>query len=252
LASGVHFCWPEAFRELWVEFCGKEFARSGAANQTDVPDRYRILEGISGVPSCVEDAIQFTLNLAESFGVLEKGVLVERAAVLLTASANLKDTVHLQAVQAALWKDGSMSYLHTALAPALRSLGRKQAFKSTRSVATRLLLATLAAYEAEIQRDILPYPDWRRPGFTHNRELAAFLADPQASTHDFPRNEMERGEIIHLIKYLLLDLDYQTIKVGRPFTLRCVKNDNSYHTALKLRKEHQRMLLALQKLAASS
>jgi hypothetical protein len=126
-------------------------------------------------------------------------------------------------------------------------------------VARELLAFCKDTLAAEIARPIVQYPDWRRPcpppeegrGSTYYgnrsnneilRELADFMADPDARELPIRRRQDERTEAEEFIKRHFLDLDYQTIEKSRPYTLHCTKNDRSHQHALEWRREDEEML----------
>ena len=115
-------------------------------------------------------------------------------------------------------------------------------------------------YQAEIEREILPYSDWTRPcpalkagrvngtfrspklGALEAKELMDFMANPDLEQHDFVHNAPIREAIGSTISHLKLDLKYETIKSRRPYTLRCTKTDASYHQSLTTRRIDQETL----------
>jgi len=65
------------------------------------------------------------------------------------------------------------------------------------------------------------------------RDLRTFCLDPTSKTMRFTVNQSLRKEIRGIIDRHHLDLDYRTIKQGRPYTLVCTKNRNSYKRRLE-------------------
>lgn len=80
--------------------------------------------------------------------------------------------------------------------------------------------------------------DWRRNAelpckCQHCQALAQFLADPERSQWELKAAQATRSHAEDIIRRARSDLDCQTITQGRPYTLRCIKNEASYQRALK-------------------
>ena len=151
------------------------------------------------------------------------------------------------------------------LGPALLQKTLAKHFKNKNSLHPDLLATAIAGLEKETARPLEPYPDWTRPcpdlgknrtdsnhyhsskGRNPVKELQDFMADPGKSTHDFRYAQSIRSDLENLIARHHLDLDHLTLKKGTPHTLRCTKNDNSHHRALKRRKDDQTLLKKLRK-----
>lgn len=152
--------------------------------------------------------------------------------------------------------DSSLLYLREGLAPVLLERSLKKCLALDASLAPELLAAAKKQLHAEVNRSMGPYPDWIRPcpapdsghGGEAIRELVTFMADPEAKTHDFRRHQGDRSDIENYIREHRLDLDHETIKKGRPYTLACTKNDQSYHRALARRAKDEALLEKLGRL----
>ena len=76
-------------------------------------------------------------------------------------------------------------------------------------------------------------------------ELAVFMANPAAKSHEFRYAEGIRGVLTSFIASHALDLDHVTLRKGSPHQLACTKNDNSYRRAIALRAEDETRLAKL-------
>ncbi len=174
--------------------------------------------------------------------------------ILFAAAPCMTDRNDIAAAVAFLKSDSSLFAVRKLIAPLFTV---KESGKS--EVARELLAFCKDTLAAEIARPIVPYPDWRRPcpppeesrgntyyGHRSNnevlRELAAFMADPNAREHPIRRRQDERTEAQEFIKRHFLDLDCQTIEKSRPYTLHCTKNDRSHQHALEWRRKDEEML----------
>ena len=84
--------------------------------------------------------------------------------------------------------------------------------------------------------------DWRRNAelpcnCSNCQALAQFLANPEQSQWELKAAMAARNHVEDIIRRARCDLDCQTITQGRPYTLRCVKNEASYQRALKRYKQ---------------
>ncbi len=191
----------------------------------------------------------------------------EEAQILLAASQFIERAKDRQTVCAFLQADGSLPYHREILGPALLHKATAKHLKLANSLAPEILTFAKERLAAEVQRPLLPYPDWTRPcprpeltkpspyfrlpassKSSPIDELVAFMADPTAKTHHFARPENERAVIEDYIRRYFLDLDQITLRTSRPYTLACTKTDHSYQHALALRAKHVHLLDRLEKL----
>lgn len=103
-----------------------------------------------------------------------------------------------------------------------------------------LRTATLAHQRQRIAEPLEPPADWRRPSgidctCTYCQDLSRFLADPSRSTWLLKAAQAARSHTERSIRSNGCDLDCTTEERGRPYTLRCTKNQASYQ-----RRVHQR------------
>ena len=83
-----------------------------------------------------------------------------------------------------------------------------------------------------------PPKDWRRDGKVGCscelcQQLSSFLENPNEEVAYFAVNQELRGHLRGEINSAKLDVDYETIRQGRPYTLELIKNRNSYEQRLK-------------------
>jgi len=189
------------------------------------------------------------------------------ARILLLAAHLLKDGERRRGALAFLQADASLPYIRNVLGPALLDPAVKKALSIKEAFIPEILEFAKEKLAAEVACALEPYPDWTRPcpipenpkpekmwGYPAPaagspelmRELAAFMADPAAESRDFVRRQGEREMIEHCIRNHFLDLDHITIQRGRPYILRCTKNDDSYRHALKIRAMDRELLRKLE------
>ncbi|MCX6873452.1 MAG: 2OG-Fe(II) oxygenase [Verrucomicrobia bacterium] len=191
----------------------------------------------------------------------------EETQILLAASHLLVNAKDRQAARAFLQADSSLPYLREILGPALLHQATAKHLKLPTSLAPAILTFAKDLLAAEVQRPLPPYPDWTRPCPSPEpakpspyyrppasgkpdpiHELVAFMADPDAKTHNFAHPQDERSQLEDYIRRHFLDLDHVTIRTGRPHTLACTKNDQSHQHALALRAKDVELLKKLDKL----
>ncbi|HNI43874.1 MAG TPA: 2OG-Fe(II) oxygenase [Chitinophagales bacterium] len=97
-----------------------------------------------------------------------------------------------------------------------------------------------------------PLPNWtrQRPNTQHDTqiwdELEQFLLSPTQQTFDYARVEAERRIMESVIQKVEIDLSCETIKKGRPYTLRLTKNNNEYERNLKIWHDDLQLLKKLE------
>lgn len=173
----------------------------------------------------------------------------EEARILLAASHLLASTEDRKAASAFLRADSSLAYVRETLGPVLLEKSAQKYLAAKNSLAPEILAFAKNLLAAEVARPLPPYPDWTRPcpqpgahSYGPIRELAAFMADPEAETHRFTRPQGEREGLESFIRQHALDLDFVTITKGRPYTLACTKNDRSHQRALARRAKDKDLL----------
>lgn len=84
-----------------------------------------------------------------------------------------------------------------------------------------------------------PPPDWRRevPKTEYNTHLwetlRPFLSSPTQKVFDYVKNESHRSEMERAINSVEVDLKMETIRKGRPYTLRLTKTQAAYERKLR-------------------
>lgn len=179
----------------------------------------------------------------------------EETRILLAASHLLQRAGDRRNALAFLRADSSLPYLRDVLGPVLLDKAVTKCLTLDMSLAPDVLTSAKNLLAAELACPLDPYPDWTRPcpALKPNEsasiaELAAFMADPRAETHNFARPEFDRSQLESFIRQNFLDLDHVTIRKGRPYTLACTKNDLSYQHARARRTKDKELLDQLGKL----
>ncbi|MEA3274396.1 MAG: 2OG-Fe(II) oxygenase, partial [Pseudomonadota bacterium] len=104
-----------------------------------------------------------------------------------------------------------------------------------------LRAAVRAHVRQRIAEPLEPSADWRRPSAiactcTYCRDLNRFLADPTRSTWLLKAAQAARSHVEGSIRSNGCDLDCVTEERGRPYTLRCTKNQASYQRRVEQRR----------------
>ena len=155
----------------------------------------------------------------------------------------------------------SLDTVRQVLAPVLLA---KPALARGEGIGSEVLDFSKDLLKKETERPLPPFPDWKRPcpdlsadrspqmGGYHRsqqakqtvalRELADFMADPAAKSHDFRYPQDIRDALTNFISQHNLDLDHTTIRKGTPHTLSCTKNDKSHRRLLFRRAEDKELL----------
>ncbi|HEY1932837.1 MAG TPA: 2OG-Fe(II) oxygenase [Acetobacteraceae bacterium] len=116
--------------------------------------------------------------------------------------------------------------------------------------AERLRAACLAHLRVRIGEPLAAPPDWQRQSTLkcpcpRCRELAVFLADPEARTWVLRAAQDHRGHIEATIASDRCDVDTKTETRGRPYSLVCTKNQASYQRRVVQRTKDLADLAAL-------
>ena len=194
---------------------------------------------------------------------------LEEARILLAASHLIERAGDRKAALALLKADSSLAYTRGILGPCLLDRRLSRSLTTAASLAPEILAYAKDLLTAEVERPLLPYPDWKRPcpppqgnpllarypgrnpvgkDLESLCELAKFMADPTAKTHEFRRAEAQRTLLETFISDHFLDLDHLTIRKGTPYTLACTKNDKSHHHALAVREKDKTLRKKLSRL----
>lgn len=152
------------------------------------------------------------------------------------------DDAWLRATTDALTRKLTRPYVNDVLAKGILELGKNGPLASQ----------VMAVAQQDLQRRVNDKPqppvDWSRPvphstGYNaeaHNRVwaiLSGFLQSPTERVFDYQRNQGERSEMEGAIGSVEIDLSMDTIRKGRPHTLRLTKTQAAYEKALGLWKQ---------------
>jgi hypothetical protein len=144
--------------------------------------------------------------------------------------------------------------LHGVVIPAVKNLSGDQDFVASSKLADLAVrelrqfcidqLTHLTAKQPE------PPRDWKRSAKLNCscedcRELAQFLKDKSAQVHHFPRRTDLRQHFHRQIDHHRIDCAHVTERRGRPYTLVCTKNQDSFDRALKQYKTDFKLLKEL-------
>jgi predicted 2-oxoglutarate/Fe(II)-dependent dioxygenase YbiX len=127
------------------------------------------------------------------------------------------------------------------LIPGMRELAGAATIKSSTAV-QRLRTTCVEHLRARIAETLAPPGDWSRASelackCPHCSALSRFLADPGLQTWTFKAVEFERNHVEDTIRNAHCDLDFTTLRRGRPYTLVCTKNQASYERRVKQRNK---------------
>jgi len=146
----------------------------------------------------------------------------------------------------ALTKPLPRNYTNEVLVPVL--LSRKY---MSRLLAKALYEVCVRDLESRTAEKPTPPTDWKRetPKTKHHEHLwkllHAFLRSPTQQVFDYVKNESYRSEMERAIRDTEADLKMETIKKGRPYTLRLIKTQASFERALKAWEEDVALLKQL-------
>jgi hypothetical protein len=118
------------------------------------------------------------------------------------------------------------------LLPAALTLRARETTRALPSAQALRDLA-LAHLRRRIAEPLEPPADWRRPSqvtctCANCQELGRFLADPTRAAWAFRAAQRDRDHVAASVRTDRCDLDLVTEQRGRPYTLRCTKNQASY------------------------
>ncbi|POZ50203.1 2OG-Fe(II) oxygenase [Methylovulum psychrotolerans] len=114
----------------------------------------------------------------------------------------------------------------------------------------RLRDEVIAYLQARVAEDLTPPADWRRPSQLNCVcadciGLSLFLDDPSEAKWRFKAAENRRQHIADTVKSNHCDVNLQTGKDGRPYTLICTKNQASYQRRVTQRQQDLETLQTL-------
>ena len=175
---------------------------------------------------------------------------------LLARGTPAEDSSTREAEQAALLVTNRPAVIdpQRELAEALPALHQEDGLPGAR-VYTVLWNCAMERLLARSETPPVAPQDWRIEtnagcGCAHCQDLRAFCRDPDATTARFSMREDLRNHLQGVIGRADLDLDTQTEKKGRPYTLVCTKNRASYKRRLAEYAEDVERMDGLAKAAA--
>ena len=143
----------------------------------------------------------------------------------------------------------SREYIHEVLSPELLKVENKEAelFIKLHGICTKNL-------EQRTQLKPSPPKTWKRsiPRSKSDEDvwdlLADFMKSPTQKVFNYTKNESYRSRVEWAIKNATVDLKTETIRKGRPYTLKITKTQTAYRLALRHWKEDIKLLSQLKSL----
>ena len=157
---------------------------------------------------------------------------------LFRAFATIGEIERLDRLVSRALADPGRYDLHTVLIPAVKALGGAgTAGSPARPAWGRLYDSCLSQLRARTEAKPEPPRDFTREGAVacrceDCRELNAFLRDPKADVHLFPRRKDLRQHLHNQIERHRCDVTHETIRKGSPQTLVCTKTRAGFERRL--------------------
>lgn len=169
---------------------------------------------------------------------------------LLSALHRLDDLAGGTHVAKHLLATGNGYGLDTVLVPAALALATRTPGARNWPPIRDLTLACLQHLDARIAEPLAAPSDFARPSHVgcrcpHCTQLANFLADPKREQWIFKAAEALRSHVEDSIRRDRCDVDTETVRFGRPYELRCTKNEASYLRRVAQREEDVRTVALL-------
>ncbi len=138
------------------------------------------------------------------------------------------------------------------LLPAALELRKRDEYRKLVTV-NRLSETVSGHLRRRIAEPLAPPADWSRPAkltcnCSYCDEFSRFLAGVFQSEWRYKAGESRRRHLEETIRKSRSDIDYHTEKKGRPYTLVCRKNQNSYHLRVEQRKHDIQALAVLEQI----
>ena len=135
------------------------------------------------------------------------------------------------------------------LLPAAIELCKLDAYRESPSMVT-LIEAVKEHLHHRIALSLDPPSDWSRPAklschCSQCNDLSYFLANSMQSEWRYKAAQAKRTHLQTTIRDSACDIDFHTDEKGRPYTLVCRKNHNSYSSRVKQRERDERDLAML-------
>ena len=140
-------------------------------------------------------------------------------------------------------------FINTILAPIiLKYKGEKGKFYKQIKEACIKDLKDRTAQIPEAPKDwSRPVPDTKGRGGYVWDTLKDFLESPTEQVFRYVKNESERKRFADIIKYVTIDLKMETIKDGRPYTLKITKTQAAFKLSLREYHKDLKLLAKLEK-----
>ena len=135
------------------------------------------------------------------------------------------------------------------LLPAAIELRKLDAFEKSLSM-MRLINAVQDHLRQRITEALTPPADWKRPAKLSCHcslcsDLSYFLANSMQGEWRYKAAQAKRSHLEATIQSSSCDIDFHTDEKGRPYTLVCQKNQNSYKARVEQRERDERDLAML-------
>ena len=139
--------------------------------------------------------------------------------------------------------------IDTVLLPAAIELHKLDGYQESDSM-IRLIGVVKEHLRRRIAEALQPPADWSRPAklschCSQCNDLSRFLADAMQSEWRYKAAQAQRSHLESTIQNSSCDIDFHTNVKGRPYTLVCQKNHNSFNARVEQRKHDERDLATL-------
>jgi hypothetical protein len=149
-----------------------------------------------------------------------------------------------------LLNDPDVIDMDGVLLPAALELRKLDEYRESVSV-IRLSETVASHLRRRIAEPLAPPADWSRPSNLSCRcsqctDVSRFLADAMQSEWQYKAAQARRSHLEESIRKSHCDIDCHTETKGRPYTLVCRKNQNSYNRRVEQRKRDEQDLAELE------
>ena len=263
--------WLDLLRQYSPAYFSKLFAKAGKSGKHDTvyhllkilkkmrsQDRKRIqafvAEQVGEIPDYLKKLKLYRLDDQPGYWKKEaerqKKTVTGIVKLILLLSQDMDKQKHWRkAIFERLTQPVTRTYVNEILVPILLK-GKYDGYKLTRKL--------YAFSKAHLQTRVKAKPEqpssWRRavPDNKYHQDiweiLQPFLTSPTQQIFDYVRNESERKEMEYAIRDVDIDLKTETIRKGRPYTLRLTKTQAAYERALTEWEEDVVQLTAMKQM----
>lgn len=161
---------------------------------------------------------------------------------LLLGLGHADSSLALEATDVVLARSGTFP-MDAILVPAVADLSETTTIQTGAEAAIKRLAEAVADHlSARVALPLAPPTDWKRDAEFRCRcqycsELRRFLADPERETWSFSSRAGNRSHVEWTVQQSHADLDMETLRQGRPYTLVCTKNQASYERRVQQREQ---------------